>query len=109
VERASAEDLPFPDDAFDAALAQLVVHFMADPVAGLREMARVTREGGVVAACVWDHAEGGSGPLSLYWEAAKAIDPDAQAESGLAGARQGHLTELFEAAGLHEVDERALT
>ena len=38
------------------ALAQLVVHFMADPVAGLREMARVTRPGGVVAACVWDHA-----------------------------------------------------
>ena len=53
-------------EEFDAALAQLVVHFMADPVAGLREMARVTREGGVVAACVWDHA-GGKGPLSLFW------------------------------------------
>ena len=46
VERASAEDLPFPDGTFDAALAQLVVHFMTDPVAGLREMARVTREDG---------------------------------------------------------------
>ena len=56
VQRASAESLPFDDGAFDAALAQLVVHFMADPVAGLREMARVTRPGGVVAACVWDHA-----------------------------------------------------
>ena len=56
VRRASAEELPFADDAFDAALAQLVVHFMTDPVAGLREMARVTRPGGVVAACVWDHA-----------------------------------------------------
>ena len=43
--QASAEALPFGDDAFDAALAQLVVHFMADPVAGLREMARVTRPG----------------------------------------------------------------
>ncbi|MEP7225039.1 MAG: class I SAM-dependent methyltransferase, partial [Actinomycetota bacterium] len=62
VERASAEHLPFADQAFDAALAQLVVHFMADPVAGLREMARVTRKHGVVAACVWDHA-GGQGPL----------------------------------------------
>ena len=40
VEQAAAEQLPFPDDAFDAALAQLVVHFMADPVAGLREVAR---------------------------------------------------------------------
>jgi ubiquinone/menaquinone biosynthesis C-methylase UbiE len=59
VERASAENLPLPDGGFDAALAQLVVHFMADPVAGLREMRRVTRPGGAVAACVWDHSPGG--------------------------------------------------
>ena len=66
VRRSAAEQLPFPDDAFDAAMAQLVVHFMADPVAGLREMGRVTRPGGVVAACVWDHA-GGRGPLTAFW------------------------------------------
>ncbi len=64
VRRASAEQLPFDDKAFDAALAQLVVHFFPDPVAGLREMARVTREGGVVATCVWDHA-GDKGPLRV--------------------------------------------
>src|SRR5580765_6957376 len=46
VQRAAAEELPFADDSFDASLAQLVVHFMSDPVAGLREMARVTRQGG---------------------------------------------------------------
>ena len=57
-----AEALPFDDDSVDLALAQLVVHFMSDPVAGLSEMRRVTRPGGTVAACVWDHA-GGSGPL----------------------------------------------
>ncbi len=107
VERASAEQLPFPDQAFDAALAQLVVHFMADPVTGLREMARVTRKHGVVAACVWDHA-GGQGPLSLYWEAARELDPEVEDESELAGAREGHLTELFEAAGLHEIEETHL-
>jgi SAM-dependent methyltransferase len=108
VERASAEHLPFPDQAFDAALAQLVVHFLADPVAGLREMARVTRQQGVVAACVWDHA-GGQGPLSLYWEAARELDPEVEDESELAGAREGHLTELFEAAAIHEVEETHLT
>jgi SAM-dependent methyltransferase len=107
VERASAEHLPFPDQAFDAALAQLVVHFMADPVTGLREMARVTRKSGVVAACVWDHA-GGQGPLSLYWDTARELDPDVEDESELAGAREGHLTELFEAAGLHEIEETHL-
>src|SRR4051812_9629572 len=47
VQRAAAEELPFEDEAFDAALAQLVVHFMTDPVAGLRELARVTRVDGV--------------------------------------------------------------
>ena len=107
VERASAEHLPFPDQTFDAALAQLVVHFMANPVTGLREMARVTRKRGVVAACVWDHA-GGQGPLSLYWDAARELDPDVEDESELAGAREGHLTELFEAAGLHEIEETHL-
>jgi SAM-dependent methyltransferase len=105
VERAAAEDLPFADASFDAALAQLVVHFMADPVAGLREMARVTREDGVVAACVWDHAPGGQGPLSLFWEAATEIDPGREDESQLAGARSGHLTELFEAAGVDDIEE----
>ena len=51
---AAAESLPFADDAFDAALSELVVHFMTDADAGIREMVRVTRSGGVVAACVWD-------------------------------------------------------
>ena len=108
VEQAAAEDLPFPDGAFDAALAQLVVHFMADPVAGLREMARVTRDDGVVAACVWDHVAGGQGPLRVYWDAVHELDPDAPGESNLAGAREGHLAELFDAAGIRGVEESNL-
>jgi SAM-dependent methyltransferase len=107
VRRGAAEQLPFADRAFDAALAQLVVHFMADPVAGLREMARVTRERGVVAACVWDHG-GGTGPLSLFWEAARELDPDAREESHLPGSREGHLAQLFEAAGVREIEATAL-
>jgi SAM-dependent methyltransferase len=108
VQRAAAEELPFEDEAFDTALAQLVVHFMADPVAGLRELARVTRVDGVVAACVWDHA-GGKGPLSLFWKAARRLDPGVEDESALAGAREGHLAELFRAAGLREVEESVLS
>jgi len=104
----SAEQLPFQDQAFDAALAQLVVHFMSDPVAGLAEMARVTRQGGAVVACVWDHG-GSQGPLSVFWESARALDPEVDDESQLAGAREGHLAELFEAAGLHEIEETALS
>lgn len=90
VQSGVAEHLPFPDAGFDVALAQLVVHFMTDPVAGLTEMARVTRPGGLVAACVWDHA-GGSGPLASFWRAVHDVDPGAGDEAGLAGAREGHL------------------
>lgn len=103
-----AEQLPLPDDYFDIALAQLVVHFMAEPVSGLAEMARVTRPGGVVAACVWDHG-GAGGPLSLYWRAVRDLDPEAPDESGLAGAREGHLAELFAAAGLRQIEPTTLT
>jgi SAM-dependent methyltransferase len=108
VHLAAAEELPFANGGFDAALAQLVVHFMADPVAGLAEMARVTRADGVVAACTWDLA-GGRAPLSPFWRAARDLDPSAQGESGLPGTRAGHLRELFEEAGLAEVEETELS
>ena len=108
VRRGSAEDLPFEDGAFDAALAQLVVHFMTNPIAGLREMARVTRAGGVVAACVWDHS-GDRGPLSLFWRAARDLDPEVEDESQLMGAREGDLRRTMRAAGLHRIEERVLS
>jgi SAM-dependent methyltransferase len=105
---ASAEQLPFEDGAFDAALAQLVVHFMTDPVRGLGEMARVTRRGGVVAACVWDHA-GDQGPLAMFWRAARELDADAPDESRLPGTRQGHLVELLRQAGLRAIRHATLS
>ena len=105
--RAPAEDLPFEDGSFDATLAQLVVHVMDDPVAGLREMARVTRDGGVVAACVWDFTEGG--PLGPFWAAAEALDAAAETGSAVAGSRAGQLAELFRAAGIGEVFDGAVS
>ena len=108
IRRAGAAALPFDDGVFAATVAQLVVHFMADPVEELRELARVTRPGRVVAACVWDHATG-LGPTAAFWAAARETDPDATDESGLPGTRPGHLAELFRAAGLDEVRELTLT
>ena len=108
VERAGAEELPFADGSFDAALAQLVVHFMAEPVAGLREMARVTRSGGVVAACVWDHARRNEPAERASGTPCASSTPTSTTSPTLPGARAGHLAELFTSAGLREVEETSL-
>jgi ubiquinone/menaquinone biosynthesis C-methylase UbiE len=54
VHTAPAEELPWEDERFDAALAQLVVAFMSDATKGVAEMRRVTKPGGAVAVCMWD-------------------------------------------------------
>ena len=77
---------------------------MADPAGGLCEMARVTRPGGVLAACVWDHG-GGRGPLSGFWRAARELDPAVEDESDLPGVRQGDLGALLAGTGAREVEE----
>jgi SAM-dependent methyltransferase len=105
VEPAAAEALPFPDDAFDHAFAQLVVNFMTDPLAGVREMRRVTRPGGVVAAAVWDYA-GEMTILRRFWDAAVATDPAADAldERHMPYATPGDLAVLWRTAGLDAID-----
>ena len=108
---ARAEALPFADRAFDVVLSQLVVNFMGDAEAGVREMARVTRPGGVVASCVWDYA--GEMPLlRAFWDAAREVDPEpaALADEGavMRWGREGELAELWRAAGLHDVHSRPL-
>jgi SAM-dependent methyltransferase len=108
VQLSLAERLPYPDDLFDRALAQLVVHFMTDPVGGLQEMGRVTRPGGVVSACVWDYG-GGRGPVSLMWRAARDLDPDVADEGAVPGASEGDLERLFHAAGLAHVESGTLS
>jgi len=109
IRRAAAELLPFADATFDAALAQLVVHFMEDPVAGLREMSRVTRPGGVVAACMWDLAGGGMTLLRVFWTAVREVDRAAEGERRLAGTSEGDITQRLRRAGLEDVTDGTLT
>jgi SAM-dependent methyltransferase len=100
---ATAEALPFADDTFDATLSQLVVNFMRDPEGGVREMARVTRPGGVVASCVWDYA-GEMTLLRAFWDAAAEVDPGgaSAADEGavMRWCAEGELAELWRGAGL---------
>lgn len=104
VRHGTAEELPFDDDLFDATLAELVVHFMTDASAGAREMVRVTRPGGVVAACVWDFV-GGRAPQTAFFRSLSAIAPDVEDETGRVGGRTGDLGSLLRGAGCLDVEE----
>jgi SAM-dependent methyltransferase len=103
---AAAESLPFADGTFDATLSQLVVNFMRDAEAGVREMARVTRPGGVVASCVWDYP-GEMTLLRAFWDAAREIAPDrgVAADEGrvMRWCGEGELATLWRLAGLRDV------
>ena len=104
----TAESLDFPDDTFDAAMASLVVHFMTDPAAGLAEMARVTRPGGVVAATVWNHGIGRR-PADPFLGGRPRRRPAAGGRGPLRGVHEGDLATIFRAAGLDELTETVLT
>jgi ubiquinone/menaquinone biosynthesis C-methylase UbiE len=104
-----AEELPWEDGSFDATLAQLVLAFMRDPDRGVREMARVTRPGGVVAACMWDLHESGMTMLNTFWTAVREIVPDAGGEHRRPGTARGDIAAHLERAGLQDVADGELT
>jgi SAM-dependent methyltransferase len=105
-----AQALPYPDATFDRALSMLVLNFLAEPVTALREMIRVTRPNGVVAAAVWDYGDG-RGMLRTFWDEAIAEIPRAASrdERRMPLSRRGELAELWRAQGLADVQEQPLT
>jgi SAM-dependent methyltransferase len=104
VEEGPAEELPFEDGTFDAALAQLVVNFMRDARIGVGEMKRVTRSGGSVVAAVWDYGDGMT-LLRRFWDAAAATDSnsDPQDELNMRYATAEELAGLWTEVGLTDV------
>jgi SAM-dependent methyltransferase len=102
--------LPLPDAAVDVAVSGLVLNFVAEPVAMIREMRRVVRPGGTVAVYVWDYA-GGMQLMRHFWDAAAALDPAARAlDEGVRFpiCRPGPLADLLAAAGLGAVTTTAI-
>jgi SAM-dependent methyltransferase len=99
----TAEALPWAAGSFDVALSSLVIGFMTDPDLGIREMARVVRPGGTVAACMWDIASGGMTMLHLFWRAVREVEPAAAGEDSMAGVVEGDLVERLARAGLADV------
>lgn len=102
---AAGESLPFEAASFDAVLSQLVLNFLSDAPAAMREMSRVTRPGGTVGAAVWDYA-GGMLLLRAYWDAASEIDEQARAfDEGqrMRYCAPAQLADLFTGAHLSDV------
>ena len=104
--------LPFADGSFGAALAQLSLNFVPDPAQAVREMRRVVRPGGVVAAAVWDF-RGGLVFQRLFWDTAAGLDPGAgpardRLFSGPLALPDG-LPALWRAAGFDAVERASIT
>jgi SAM-dependent methyltransferase len=108
VETAFMESLPFDKNTFDATLTQLVLHFVEDPPKGVAEMMRVTRPGGKIAGSVWSMPNGMK-MLGVVMSAIGGLElaspPDARV---IAFGGENELRELFEAAGLLDVEEREI-
>ncbi len=103
IRQASASDLPWPDNTFDAVLAQLVLNFLPDPDIGVREMARVARPGATMAACTWDYRSRMQ-MLHTFWAAALTLDPDAPGEqTTMRFCTQRELVDTWETSGLRGV------
>lgn len=104
---APAEQLPFPDGTFDAALAQLVVVFLNDVGGAIREMARVAREGGVVATCMWEVQ--GMDMMNALNTVRDRIAPGTSPPPVTAYRDEASLRQLFETSGLREVETTTLS
>lgn len=109
-ETGDARALPYEAATFDAVVSGLMLNFVPDPPAALAEMARVVRRSGIVAAYVWDYA-GQMQMMRHFWDAAVALDPAAaELDEGrrCAICQPDPLAQLFQDAGLTDVEARAL-
>jgi len=108
LDQGSAFELPYPARSFDHALSMLVFHLISTPDRAAKEMRRVTKPGGTVAACTWDGA-GGMELTSIFWSEAIRLDPAAETrpERGV-GNLKGQLSELWKATGIHNAEETSI-
>ena len=100
--------LPFPDDAFDAAVMPLVIFFVPDPARGVAEMARVVCPGGTVAAYAWDMSGGGFPYEALHAEM-RGLGVTVPAPPSPGASRKDAMRDLWTGAGLNAVETREIT
>ncbi len=103
--RGDAMALPFPDDAFDAAVMPLVIFFVPDPAKGVAEMARVVCPGGSVAAYAWD-MEGGGFPYEALRVEMRGLGVAVPEPPSPEASRIDVMRDLWDGAGLDSVETR---
>lgn len=103
----SAQDLPFANGSFDAALMALVISFVPDPAKAAREMARVVRPGGTVATYMWD-IPGGGLPLEPIHVAMRSMGVDVPNPSGYAASTKDSMRTFWQQAGLQAIELRTI-
>jgi ubiquinone/menaquinone biosynthesis C-methylase UbiE len=96
-----ARSLRFPDHTFDRTLSLLVLNFVPDPSAALREIIRVARSNDAVAAAVWDYGDGMQ-MLRMFWEEVGRPDHRGPDERRMPPSGRGELAALWRAHGLRE-------
>jgi SAM-dependent methyltransferase len=106
-ELGDAQKLPFDDESFDCCVSALMIQFVSDARMAVREMSRVTRRGGVVAACVWDNS-GGMELSRKFWDAAAAVDPGAKRPGHSRYGSPDALAELWKVGGFVQVQTTSL-
>ena len=107
---AGADDLPHLEGGFDAVVSGLVLNFIPAPDEVIGSMSSRLRPGGMLAAYVWDYAEGMQF-LRIFWEVAVDLDPgaaDLDERQRFPLCHPDALVDLFERQGLDSVDARAL-
>lgn len=105
-----AAALPWADGTCDAALSGLMLNFVPDALAVVREMARVTRPKGQVAVYVWDY-RGEMEMIRYFWDAAIQVDPRAAAldeAERFPLCQPEPLKQVFQDCGLTALDVRAI-
>jgi trans-aconitate methyltransferase len=102
----NAKALQLSANTVDAVVSGLVLNFVPQPDAALKEMVKVTKPGGKIGVFVWDYAAGMQ-MLRYFWDAAAALDPRAKAlDEGIRFplCKEGQLESLFYKAGLNQVE-----
>lgn len=106
-----AQQLPFPDDSFDAAVSRLAAMFFPDPLAGLSEILRVVKPGALLSLLVWGPRAVNpffSVVTDVLNEFVPADAEDEDAPAAFRFARTGKLARILEEAGATSVTERTL-